>query len=323
MNDHGLIYACILDGRGGARQIGWPEIDAWRPADGPIWIHLDFSCSTARDWIAQRSGMDEVAAQALVSDETRPRATNLGDATLISLRGVNLNPGSEPEDMVSIRIWIEKNRIVSARRRKLLSEGDVIDALHAHNGPRTTGGLIAGFIGHLIHRMQGAIDDLEDRSAQVEEDLFSGENRDLRGAIADVRRETILLRRYLAPQREAMTRLHMDEHAWIGSKDRMNLRESSDQLARYIEDLDSIRERAMVTHEELVNRLSEQMNSRIYLLSLVAALFLPLSFFTGLLGINVGGIPGSSYKGAFAIVVIILLAIIAGQFMFFKLRKWL
>lgn len=120
-----------------------------------------------------------------------------------------------------------------------------------------------------------------------------------------------------------MTQLHTEEHAWIGKKDRMKLRESADQMVRYVEDLDSIRERSMITHEELVNQLSEEMNSRIYILSLFTTLFLPLSFFTGLLGINVGGIPGSSYRWAFLIVVAILAAVICGQLLFFKARKWL
>ena len=67
------------------------------------------------------------------------------------------------------------------------------------------------------------------------------------------------------------------------------MREVSDQLARYLEDLDEARDRAAVTQEELVNRLSEQMNNKMYILSIVAAIFLPLGFLTGLLGINVGG----------------------------------
>jgi zinc transporter len=70
----------------------------------------------------------------------------------------------------------------------------------------------------------------------------------------------------------------------------MHLREEADRVVRYVEDLDSARERAAVTQEELVNRVSEQINSRTYVLSVAAAIFLPLGFLTGLFGINVGGI---------------------------------
>jgi zinc transporter len=321
--EEGLIYAGILDGKGGARRIGWNEIAEWREQDGPIWIHLDYSQPAARRWVLEQSGIDEFAAQALLSEETRPRATNIGDATLVFLRGVNLNPGSQPEDMVSIRIWVDKHRIVTARRRTLLSVTDVLQTFESHAGPKSAGGCLARLIGSLIARMENVIDDLQDRAAQAEENVLEGESgAELRNVLASIRRETITLRRYLSPQREAMTRLYTDEHATIGARERSRLRESADQLQRYLEDLDSVRERAMVTHEELANRLSEQMNARIYLLSLVAALFLPLSFFTGLLGINVGGIPGTDNKAAFAIVVGFLVLVIGLQLAYFKLRKW-
>lgn len=63
--------------------------------------------------------------------------------------------------------------------------------------------------------------------------------------------------------------------------DRLVIHESTDCLIRYIEGLDSVRERAAVTQEELASRLSEQMNKRMYVLSLIAAIFLPLAFFPG------------------------------------------
>ncbi|KGI78105.1 zinc transporter ZntB [Oleiagrimonas soli] len=319
----GLIYAGILDGKGGARRVGWSDVTEWRETDGPLWVHLDHSQPAARRWVLEQSGIDEFAAQALLSEETRPRATNIGDATLVFLRGVNLNPGSQPEDMVSIRIWIEKHRIITLRRRTLLSVTDVLQSFDTHNGPKSASSCLARVIGRMIARMQSVIDDLQDRAAEVEEDVLSDQSgADLRSVLASIRRETITLRRYLSPQREAMTRLYADEHPWIGARERSRLRESADQLQRYLEDLDSVRDRALVTHEELANRLSEQMNARIYLLSLVAALFLPLSFFTGLLGINVGGIPGTDNKAAFAIVVLFLLVVIGLQLAYFKSRKW-
>jgi len=96
-----------------------------------------------------------------------------------------------------------------------------------------------------------------------------------------------------------------------------------DRLPRYIEDLDAARERAAVTQEELVSRLSEQMDKRMYVLSIVAAIFLPLGFLTGLLGINVGGIPGAEYKAGFAIFCLLLVGLIIAEVIIFKKKKWM
>jgi len=161
-----------------------------------------------------------------------------------------------------------------------------------------------------------AVDALEDK-------VLTAESHLLRTEIAEIRREAIGLRRYLAPQREAMTRLYSERIDWLDELSRVQLREIADRNTRYIEDLDSARERAAVTQEELMGRLSEQMNNRMYVLSIVAALFLPLGFLTGLLGINVGGIPGTDYQPAFLIFVVLLILVLALQLWILKWKKWM
>jgi len=323
MNSDGLIYAFILDGTGGGRQLDWQGIRSWHPEQGPIWVHLDYSVDHSRNWILKESNIDKTAAEALLNEETRPRATPINDAILLSLRGVNLNPGSDPEDMVSIRMWLSTHQVITTRKRILLSAADMAASLRSGNGPKTTGAFLVDFAGRITSRMETVVEEMEDRSAQLEEAVIDSGNSILRSELSAIRRETIMLRRYLAPQREAMIKLTSATVSWLADNDRMRLREVTDQLVRYIEDLDSIRDRASVTQEELVNRLSEQMNSRMYVLSLVAALFLPLGFFTGLLGINVGGIPGSDNPWAFGIFIVILLVIVTFQVIYFKKKEWM
>ncbi len=103
----------------------------------------------------------------------------------------------------------------------------------------------------------------------------------------------------------------------------MRLREVGDHLIRHVEDLDAVRERAAVVQEELGARLGDQLNRRMYLLSMIAAVFLPLGFLTGLLGINVAGIPGADYPWACAIFVALLSAVVAGQIWHSRRRGWL
>jgi zinc transporter len=170
--------------------------------------------------------------------------------------------------------------------------------------------------------MEDTIENIEDRVAQLEETMVEGGSHAIRRELSGIRRETIMLRRYLAPQREALQRLYSDKLSWISNEDHVHLREVNDQLIRYIEDLDSARDRASVTQEELASRLTEQMNARMYVLSVIAAIFLPLGFLTGLLGINVGGIPGTENEIAFLIFVVFLVVVAIVQFGIFKWKKW-
>jgi len=320
--DHGLIAAYILNGKGKGTEIGWKEIRSWTPQMGILWVHLDYTSPEAQKWIIQEAELEEVLSGALLKAETRPRSILYDDSLLLTLRGVNLQPQSNPEDMVAIRLWIEKNRIISTRKRRLLSEDDLRSALEKGHGPKTSGEFLVYLTERLVERMSDVIDQIDDDVDNLQDQVLTMESHQLRPIIAGYRRQAIGLRRYLGPQREALSKLYIERVQWLEDSDRMHLRETSDRMMRYIEDLDSSRERASVAQEELMSRLSENMEKRMYVLTLVATVFLPLSFITGLLGINVGGVPGAENKTAFLIVCLILSGFAAIQFLIFKIKKW-
>ncbi len=318
----GLIMAYLLDGHGGGRPMGWQDIAQWKPADGPLWLHLDYTHPHVIKWVEQESGLDEVSAAALLADETRPRYTLMHDNLLAILRGVNLNPGADPEDMVAIRILANEQRIISCRKRRIAFEGDIQKMFAKGRGPENAGDLIAEIADLMVIHMSDIIEDLEGATDQLAEQVMSGTTRMLRSELADTKRAIIRIRRYLSPQREALVRLSNAEPAWLTARERAWLREVADRTTRYLEDLDSARDRATVTQEELSHRLSEQTEKRMYLLTIITTIFLPLGFVTGLLGINVGGIPGAENTTAFLIVCLLLLLVGVIELLLLKWRKW-
>jgi zinc transporter len=320
---NGLISAVLLDGNGSGKELNWGQINQWQPEQGLIWIHLDFTSEQAQSWLMNDSGLDPLVADALIADETRPRCSSVNDGLFISLRGVNSNPGAEPEDMVSIRMYCTGQRVISTRRRRLLSIRDIIDALHNGAGPSTAGQLVAMLSARISERMSSIINELEDRIDNIEEQIIEASTHEVRKNILELRREIIKLRRYLSPQRDALSKLQIEKVSWLDSRDQAKIRESYDKITRYVEDLDSARDRAAVTNEELSGRLAEQMNTRMYILSVIAGLFLPLGFLTGLLGINVGGIPLAENALGFMLVVVFLVIVIVGEILLFKAKKWL
>jgi zinc transporter len=294
-NGDGLIHAFLFDGTGGGRRLELSDIESWTPEQGVLWVHLDYTSEDAQQWLQNSAGLEELVVDALLVEETRPRATLIDDGLLIALRGINTNPGAEPDDMVAIRLWVDDKRIISTRERVLLSVRDIVERLDAGKGPVDTAGFLVMLADRLVWRMSDTVDHFEDLVADLEDQVLDAGSGSLRFDLATLRRQTITLRRYLAPQRDAFARLISEKIAWLDDDDRLRLREVNDRLIRHIEDLDAVRERAAVTQEELLSRLSDQMNTRMYVLSVVAAIFLPLGFLTGLLGINVGGIPGTDH----------------------------
>lgn len=321
--DAGFLHAFLLDGHGGGRHLTWQEAQDWQPSDGKIWLHMDYSTPLTQDWLRHHSELDHLISDALLSEESRPRTLGIEDGLLMALRGVNKNPGADPEDMVSIRIWVDEHRIITTLKRNLLSVNTLIQRLEKNKGPQDTADLLINLTDQLIRMMSDTVDDFEDQIAELETQTLTSESPSLKSELAALRRQTIAIKRYLAPKREAMNRLLVEKVSWLTPDHRMQLREVNDRLIRHIEDIDAVRERTAVAHEEVLSRISEQLNERMYVLSIIAAIFLPLGFFTGLLGVNLNGIPGSESPYAFIVFTAALILVVAVQFWLFKRRKWL
>ncbi len=318
----GLIYSLALTGELAGSSLSTEQLENWDPKDGLIWVHLRYRHKKARQWVLN-SGLNRVETDALLAQDTRPRAVLAGEGVLLALRGVNLNPNSAPEDMVAVRIYADKNRIISTCDRALLSLKEVAELIIDGAGPRSTGDFILAVCERLTDRKVDFIDTLEEQLSELEEQVVSGNVKDLRTDIAELRRQTVALRRYLGPQKEAFSRMLSEQFVLFNEPERLKMRETTDKLTRTIEDLDALRDRANVTQEELLSQQSEQLNKRLYSLSLVSAIFLPLSFLTGLLGVNIGGIPGAENPWAFVTFCAILTSLVALQMALFYRFKWL
>ncbi len=317
------VIAFLFDKKGGAIELSYEELNNVNTNGKILWAHFDYSSPEAIEWITNKSGIDSIAIDALLTQETRPRTTILNDSLLIALRGVNLNKNSKPEDMVSIRLFISTDLIISTRKRDILSVAEIVDILKKGIGPKSSSEFLTELTYRITARMEDVINQIEDRTDSLEENLMDSVDLKFRNEILSIRRETIILRRYLFPQKEALNKLYSDKITWINEYERIELRETNDQLMRHIEELDTIRDKVSLIQEELSNTLSDQMNKKMYILSIISAIFLPLTFLTGLLGINIGGIPGAQNDNAFYIFSIILVMVTSAQFYIFKKKKWL
>jgi len=319
----GLLFGHLLNGQGGGECLDWDGVKQWHQEQGVMWLHLEYSNPFAHQWVLHESGLDEVSADALLAEETRPRCTLIGDGLLLTLRGINPNPDADPEDLVAVRMWSDGKRIITTRRRRLQAASEISDDIEKGAGPCNAGEFVESLTDKMVQRMADVIDAISEEVDDLEEMVLTMESYEIRPKIAELRRNAIGLRRYLAPQREALARLFSEKLEWLSDMDRSRLRESADRTTRYIEDLDMARERAVVVQEELSSRLSEKMDRTMYVLSIVAAIFLPLGFLTGLLGVNIGGIPGTEYKGAFVVFNLLLVFIVLFQIWLFKVKKWM
>ena len=318
-----VIWNYHLDGQGGGQQQErYPKIHEDEP--GFDWLHLRSDEPGSIEYM-QRMGLDPKLIEVLSAIETRPRMQILEEGVLINLRGVNTNPGADPEDMVSLRIWFNDDIVITARKRerRLLSVEDVRQGIENGRGPKSPAEFVTMIIERLASRISDVVDSIDNDLTVIETELDEKVDnvQKIQQRLSDLRKQTAVIRRYLAPQREALSDLYRST-SFLSTDDCQSIRHQTDRITLYVEDLDLSRERALVLHAELQNRIAEQQNSRMYLLSIVATIFLPLSFLTGVFGMNVAGLPGLENPNAFTSLTLGMFVVAALIIGYIWWKKW-
>ncbi len=319
----GILHALKISGDGAAAELDESLLASVIKSEELSWVHLDARNKSARAWLeTEISYLDSLIIGALLAEETRPRMIEHEDGVLLILRGMNFNLDADPEDMVSLRLWIDPYRIISVQRRPVKAIDDIAAMLSNGKGPKNSGDFLCLLTHLLFERMEPVLDDLEHRTDTLEEEIIESPEAEERQLIIELRTEAIIYKRYLVPQRDAILTLRTSDISWLDKLHKRQLQETLDRVIRYIEDLDSLRERTQIIKDELVNMLSDRMNHNMYVLSVIAAIFLPLHFMTGLLGMNVAGIPGAENPWAFWIFLLIVAGVVGLQIAVFKKMKW-
>lgn len=321
----GLVHALVLDGKGGARSIARTELDDLQlQAHESLWLHWDRSHPQTQTWLRKSSGLNEFTCDLLLEENTRPRLLPLPDSELLLfLRGVNLNPGAEPEDMVSVRIFASAQRVISLRLRPLRATDELLAQLAEGKGPKTASELILYLAQFLTNKVQDLVTCLSEIADEEEEKMDADERyTPEHGSVLHIRRRAAGLKRFLAPQRDIFGQLTRIKLPWFVDDDADYWNELNNSLTRYLEELELTRERVGLVLEAEDRRLSVRMNRTMYRFGIITCIFLPMSFFTGLLGINVGGIPFAESPYGFLIACLTVLAMALGQWWLFRRLRW-
>ena len=322
-----ILKAWALDGKGGGVRLNGDAVLSALEANKTVWVHLDASAASTKSALMKLSAhFDSDAISSLTAKDTRPRVLKMAKGLLINMRTVNFNNEHDLKDMVSVRLWMDHETVLSVRMRKLRETQVIEQKIEQGIGPSSTDGFLVSFVEEMVISLEQQLAVLVDLVDQAEIDLVDGAlDLALRKRVMALRQQTIAYRRYLIPQRDVLASLLMsgNDVSFISLSNQRKLQELHDQVTRHAEDIDVLRERTVIIGEEITSSYAERQNRNMYILSLVAAIFLPLSFMTGLLGVNIGGIPGQNVAGAFAIFCGVLILVVALQVYIFKKYRWL
>lgn len=313
------IISCQLDGKGGMIPIAEDDVIQ---CEQPCWLHLNYTHRKSAEWLQSTPQIPDAVRDALAGDSMRPRVSRLGDGFMIVLRSVNHNSDARRDQLVVMRVFINDKLIVSTRRRKVSAVDEVLTDLQNGNGPIDCGSWLVDVCDALTDHTSEFIEDLHDKIIELEDALLD-QRMPARGELGLLRKQLIVMRRYMAPQRDVYARLASEKLGWMDDSERRRMQEIADRLGRGLDDLDAGVARTAILADEVASAMAESMNRRTYTMSLMAMIFLPATFLTGLFGVNLGGIPGGEWRYGFSIFCLLLVALAVGVAGYLRKRRWL
>ena len=130
-------------------------------------------------------------------------------------------------------------------------------------------------------------------------------------------------RRIASPQREMVAALQAEESPFVGEAVRDFLRDTYDHIAQVAELLDASREAAAALSEELLSMTAHKTNEVMKVLTLMASVFIPLTFIAGIYGMNFENMPELHARWGYFLVLGTMVAVVAGMLHYFRRRGWL
>ena len=289
---------------------------------GKLWIHLDEDNLESVEWLKNKSGLDELVVENLLDEETQPRFFTLPSGTFVVLRDVNLNRNADIEDMIAVRIWIEKNRIISLSHRRQPAIEKLVDSFLSGNAPSTPAGVFVRLSDNVTTNISKVLDKIDDSLDDIEDELIDVDTLDaddLRYRISDIRHQVLGMRRYMGPQKDVFMGLkNLDVD--LTKEEKAVLRAIRRDMQQAVSSLDYAREHSTVSQEELDSRINVQLNKTMYFLTVIMVVLAPLTLITGILGSN--SIEVSEHPYGFLLISIALLILGVLQIWYLKHKKW-
>jgi zinc transporter len=322
MIDQGhIIFSYSFDDKGKTSKLDNQKVAKEVENEGLTWVHLDANNQSTKNWLNQEVYyLDHLVIDALIAEETRPRIIEFASGILVILRGIGRDEKSQ--EMVSIRMWIDDQRIITIQRKEMKAVWDVCQNIDSKKTIKNSGEFLYNLIYQILIDTSEKVNLFNEKIDNLEDKIITTHNIKFRKKILQIRSQSATFKRYLLPQKEVISKLRSSNQVWIDDWSKRHFQENFDQISHVIERVDEVINRSQILHEELANALSEKLNKSMYKLSLITAVFMPLTFVTGLLGMNVGGIPGSQNSFAFYIWSGLMIVVTLFHVLSFKKKDW-
>lgn len=318
-----MIRALHVPGSGEPLEdVPWTGVDAARGAGGWVWVDVDGGAPDEIDAVARSFALDPLAVEDVRDTGHFPKIDDYGDSLFVVLHGLGSRGG---------RIETQELDVVCGGGFLLTIHRDPSPSVEAVVAEARRGGAhtfgrpdlaFARLAEIQVRRYLPAVDALEEAIENLEDRAVQGD-RTVIGDVQALRRDAIVLRRVIGPQREILVALARPFSPVIAAPAQLRFASVADHHYRLDESLESARTLLAAILETYRSSVSEKTNEVMKILTVYTAIILPLTLLAGIYGMNLSRLPGAGHRLAFPVTVAAMTAVTVGQWGYFASRGFI
>jgi magnesium transporter len=301
---------------------------------GPIsWVHADLEPPVVD--ALDKMGLDEIILKSLRGGPERPRVEEFADHLYVSLllakasrggtgdssmAGESEEEGSSRLDLTELRLFLGSRWLITVGA---IDEGDYATlagrvARQVFSRDRGPSFIVYHICEFLVENLEPVLDGLDERVDALEDEVIAAAGESAVQQLFSLKRDSVELRRRLTPLRDVLQRLGAHGVPYIESEVEVYFRDAHDDIMRDLELLDTYRDILTSALDLHLSSVSNKLNQVMKQLTIVATMFLPLSFIVGLFGTNFFDMP---YRNTIWFVIMFVLMFLAALAMFLYTRR--
>lgn len=276
-----------------------------------IWVDILTPSKDDVTWLSNTFSFHDLALSDILNDDVRPKQELYDEVLFTVFKAVNLNPGQEALDTINLNIFLSKKFIVTTHNMPLKTIDKILKRISTNKSilEKQTDNFYYALLDGVVDRYFDILDELEEELLFVEDKVFSNSLSDVQEDIFKIKKKIAYSKRSINPKRDALRSLVYEDFPQLSKEVQLHLRDVLDHVLRISESLDSQKELISGLMDSYMTQISNKMNEVMKLMSIIATIMLPLSFLTGLFGMNFENMPGLSYgvHGFWVLVVFMIL----------------
>jgi magnesium transporter len=299
-----------------------------KDTDSVKWINIEGIQETeALEKIGQCYGIHPLVLEDIMATDQRPKIEDFSDYLFIVLKMIDYDSRNGGLEIEQVSLILGKNYVFSFQEGK---EGDVFDPVRERLGNakgriRQMGAdyLAYALLDSVIDNYYLAIDKIGEAIETVEERLVANPGPEILRKIHKLRRDMIFLRKSVLPLREVVGRLERMESQLFAKTTAIYLRDVYDHIIRVIESIETYRDMLAVMLDVYLSSINNRLNAVMKVLTVIATIFMPLTFIAGVYGMNFKYIPGLEWEWSFPVFILAMAVIAGGMLLLFRRKQWL